>query len=88
MQENTKFGFAFASSEEYPGKLIFEFYKDDCLIGSNYNARSGRFYDSFQFFCKSTGVYHMILSFKDGKKGHAVGVLTHVLTSDSNTPNK
>ncbi|NMB63441.1 MAG: hypothetical protein GYA16_01085 [Spirochaetes bacterium] len=50
------------------------------LLGSTYNASTGKEYQSFDFECQKTGVYHVLISFIDGRKGNAVGIISFVKT--------
>jgi hypothetical protein len=35
-------------------------------------------FDSFDFQCDKTGVYHVFIAFKEGKSGNAIGILSFI----------
>jgi hypothetical protein len=48
------------------------------LLGSTFISTTGKEFPFFDFKCQKTGVYHVFISFKEGKAGEGVGVLSYV----------
>ena len=67
-----------AAAPESEGKAIIELYESNKLIYSSYVKNTGEEYNPFNFMCNKTGIYHVFISFLDGKKGEAVGILSYV----------
>lgn len=76
--KNTHYRFTVCNSEKYPGKGIIKIYDTKGLIASNYNKEKDKIYNSIDFICKKTGPYTVFISFKDGKQGMAVSILSYV----------
>ena len=77
LNDSIIYQFTITQSDSYPGRAVFQLFSDDELIGSNYNQKVDKNYESYYFECQKTGVYHMFISFVDGKEGCAVGVLAY-----------
>ena len=65
--------FTVVSSKEYPGRAKLKLYSGERLIAVANNVDENK--STFQFNCQRTGVYHIIISFEDGKEGCALGTL-------------
>ncbi|MFW5700606.1 MAG: hypothetical protein ACOCWM_02865 [Cyclobacteriaceae bacterium] len=78
LSKSTLYRFSICNSDSKPGKGIIQLYDMNTLIGSSYNAATGKEYPSFNFQCNKTGVYHLFLSFQDGKPGYSVGILSFI----------
>jgi len=78
LSKSTLYRFSICNSDSKAGKGIIQLYDANTLIGSSYNAATGKEYQSFNFQCNKTGVYHVFISFMDGKPGYAVGVLSFI----------
>jgi hypothetical protein len=60
------------------GQAVLRLYDEANLILSTYYPETGKEYSTVNFQCNKTGAYTIVMSFKDGKPGHAVGVLSYV----------
>ncbi len=60
------------------GEAILNLVEANRLIASNYLPESGKQYSSFDFYCKKTGAYYIEMTFKDGKAGCAIGMISFV----------
>ncbi len=78
LNRNTQYRLSICNSSVFPGKGIIQLYDSRGLIGSNYVASTDTDYPFFDIQIKSTGVYHVFISFRDGLPGRAVGVLSFV----------
>jgi len=80
MRKGNRYRFSICTDEESPGEAIIEVYDEGKMIGSSYNAESGKTYQNFDFDCNKTAAYIIMIKIKDGKEGSAVGIVSHVKT--------
>lgn len=78
LKKGNKYRFAIASSKDLEGKLKLELYDSNRLMATTTNAATGQDYPSIDWICTKTGAYHLFFSFKDGKAGMGVGILSLV----------
>ena len=78
LSKNTKYRFTICNSEDTPGIGILKLLDANKLLGSSYNESTGKDYHSFNFPCTKTGVYHLLISFRDGKEGKAVAIMSYL----------
>jgi hypothetical protein len=78
LSKNNIYRFSVCTPEDSPGKAILQLYDSNKLIFSSYNKDTGEEFNPFNFLCQKTGIYHVFISFLDGKQGHAVGILSYV----------
>ena len=78
LNKGTHYRFSVCNAEEFEGKAVIQLYDTSRLLGSSYNMATGKLYDGFVFVCKKTSAYHLFFSFKEGKEGCAVGILSMV----------
>lgn len=76
LSKNTKYRFSICTSETSEGKAVLQLYDESKLLGSTYNPTTGKDYHSIDLNCTKTGIYHVFISFQDGKAGSAVGILS------------
>ena len=75
--KNTHYRFTICNSDDSEGEGIIQLFNNGKKIASSIT-ESGKIYHSFDFQCNKTGSYQIWISFKDGKKGFAVGILSFV----------
>ena len=63
---------------DYEGKVILQLYDRERLLISSLNLTDGKMYSQIDFMCTKTAIYQIFMSFKDGKEGCAVGILSLV----------
>ena len=80
MRKGNRYRFTICTDEESTGEAIMEVYDEGKMIGSSYNAETGKIYQNFDFECNKTAAYYIWIRFKDGKEGSAVGIVSHVKT--------
>ena len=61
------------------GQAIIRIYDSSNMLISSYNSRQDKDYDPINFLCRKTGQYTIMINFKDGKAGEAVGIMSHVM---------
>jgi len=60
------------------GEAVQQLFDMNTLLGSTFISETGKDFPFFDFKCQKTGVYHVFISFKEGKAGEGVGVLSYV----------
>ena len=80
MRKGNKYRFTICTDEESPDEAILQLFDEAKLMGSSFNPETGKVYQSFDFDCSKTIICIIFLSFKNGKGGSAVAVLSHVKT--------
>jgi hypothetical protein len=80
IRKGNRYRFTICTDEESAGEAILDLFDEAKKVGSSYIAETGKTYQSFDFDCTKSAVYVIFISFKDGKEGSAVGVLSHIKT--------
>ena len=75
--KNTHYRLTICNSDDSEGQGVIQLYNNGKKIASSIT-QSGKIYPSFDFQCNKTGSYQIWISFKDGKKGFAVSILSLV----------
>ena len=78
LSSNNIYRFSVCDLEGSEGKAIIKLYDNNRLIFSSLSEDTGEENNPFNFMCQKTGIYHVFISFKDGKPGEAVGILSYV----------
>lgn len=60
------------------GQAIIRLYDSSNLLVSSFDPKTDKEYNPINFMCRKTGQYNIIITFKDGKGGEAVGIMSHV----------
>ena len=78
-EKNEKYRIRIMSDKEkYNAEGIFRLYENNRLLGTNHVATSGKTYPYIDFKCTKTGDYKLLITFKDGKAGCAVVVVSYL----------
>ncbi len=64
------------SALDYEGEGILQLYDGSVKVASTYDLASKTNFKGFQFTCTKTAIYKVYISFLDGKRGCAVGILS------------
>ncbi len=85
-----KYKFNVANAREYEGRVVLQLFKNSKLKGSTLNLKTQEYKQSFEFYCRRSGSYDILLSFIEGKSGCAVGVLSLIIgdTTEIELPDK
>jgi hypothetical protein len=78
LSKNNVYRFSVCTAEQSKGKAIISLYDSNRMIFSSYDEDSQEEFNPFNFLCQKTGIYHVFISFIDGKPGEAVGILSYV----------
>ncbi len=61
------------------GQAIIRIYDASNMVVSSYDTKTDRDFNPINFLCRKTGQYTIMINFKDGKAGEAVGIMSHVM---------
>ena len=61
------------------GRAIIRIYDSSNMVVSSYDTRQDKDFNPINFLCRKTGQYTIMINFKDGKAGEAVGIMSHVM---------
>ena len=61
------------------GQSIIRIYDSSNMVVSSYDTRQDKDFNPINFLCRKTGQYTIMINFKDGKAGEAVGIMSHVM---------
>ncbi|MCK5068856.1 MAG: hypothetical protein KAR16_15505 [Bacteroidales bacterium] len=61
------------------GQAIIRIYDNTNMVVSSYDTRTKKEYNPINFLCRKTGQYTIMINFRDGKAGEAVGIMSHVM---------
>lgn len=78
LRKNVQYRFSICNMEDSEGEAVLRVYDQANLILSTWYPESGKEYKTINFLCKKSGIYTIVISFKEGKKGEAVGILSYV----------
>ena len=80
LRKGNRYRLTICTDEESAGDAVLKLYDESKLMGSSYNPDTGKEYQNFDFDCNKTAIYILFVSFRDGKEGSAISVLSHVKT--------
>ncbi len=78
LSSNNIYRFSVCNMENSEGKAVLRLYDNNRLIFSSYSEDTQEEFNPFNFMCRKTGIYHVFISFLDGKPGECVGILSYV----------
>jgi hypothetical protein len=78
LNSGTHYRFNVAKAQEFQGVPIIQLYEGKKLLGTSYLASKDKDFKMFDFICTKTTTYELIITFKDGKAGCAVAVMSLV----------
>jgi hypothetical protein len=71
--------FTVANAKEYEGEVILQLYYKNKLLGSTFDLIKNDDIQTFDYQCTNTATYQILMSFREGKEGCAVGVMSLVI---------
>ena len=80
LKKYIKYRFTVCNSKDYEGKVILQLFDNNRQLATTYIVATGKDYPYIDWVCTKTGAYHLVYSFRDGKAGLAVGLLSMVGT--------
>lgn len=76
MSKGIVYRFTTCSSEQFGGEAIIQVWDEKRMLLTN--LVSGKIYPSFDFICQKTGKYQLLISFREGKAGEAVSIMSYL----------
>ena len=80
MRKGNCYRFTICTDEESAGEAIMQVYEEGKLLLSTYLPETGKMYPYVDLECNKMSKYTIMISFKDGREGSAVGIVSHVRT--------
>lgn len=80
LKKDIKYRFTVCNSKDYEGKVILQLFDNNRQLATTYIVATGKDYPYIDWVCTKTGAYHLVYSFRDGKAGLAIGLLSMVGT--------
>jgi hypothetical protein len=80
MRKGHRYRFTICTDEESSGEAVLQLHDEAQVVGSSYNTETGKTYQNFDFECNKFAIYIIHVSFKNGKEGSAIAVVSHVKT--------
>ncbi|MFA6401417.1 MAG: hypothetical protein WCX31_07290 [Salinivirgaceae bacterium] len=77
LNKGTMYKITVCNAEGYAGEAVVQLMENATVLGTNIKA-DGSFVTAIGFQCQKTGMYSINVSFKDGKEGAAVAILSYI----------
>jgi len=78
LSKNVVYRFSICTAPNSNGEAVLQLFDMNTLLGSTFITSTGKEFPFFDFKCQKTGVYHVFISFKEGKAGEGVGIMSYV----------
>ena len=78
LSKNVVYRFSICTAPNSDGEAVLQLFDMNMLLGSTFISATGKDFPYFDFKCQKTGVYHVFISFKEGKAGEGVGIMSYV----------
>lgn len=78
LRKGVIYRFSLCNGESSEGEAVLRLYDQANLLLSTYYPETGKEYKSISFACQKSAAYTIVISFKEGKKGDAIGILSYV----------
>lgn len=78
LRKGVIYRFSLCNMETSAGESVLRLYDESNMLASTFYPETGKEYKSINFACQKSGVYTVMISFKDGKPGEAIGIMSYV----------
>ncbi len=78
LNAGTHYRFNVAKAKEFAGAPVIQLYEGKRLLGTSYLASKDKDFKMFDFLCSKTTTYELIITFRNGKAGCAVAIMSLV----------
>lgn len=78
LNKSIVYRFSICTAPNSDGEAVLQLFDLNTLLGSTFITATGKTYPYVDFKCQKTGVYHVFISFKEGKAGEGVGIMSYV----------
>jgi hypothetical protein len=78
LRKDVAYRFSLCNMDNSEGEAVLRVYDGANMILSTWYPDTGKEYRIINFSCKKSGIYTIVISIKEGKKGEAIGILSYV----------
>jgi hypothetical protein len=78
LSKNVVYRFSICTAPNSAGEAVLQLFDGSTMIGSTFITSTGKEFPFFDFKCQKSAVYHVFISFKEGKAGEGVGIMSYV----------
>jgi hypothetical protein len=78
LRKGVIYRFSICNDDYSEGQAVLRLYDQANLLLSTFYPETGKEYKSISFACQKSAAYTVVISFKEGKKGDAIGILSYV----------
>ncbi len=78
LRKGVVYRFSICNGDNSEGEAVLRLYDQANLLLSTFYPETGKEYKSISFACQKSAAYTVVISFKEGKKGDAIGILSYV----------
>jgi hypothetical protein len=78
LRKGVIYRFSICNSDYSEGEAVLRLYDQANMLLSTFYPETGKEYKSISFACQKSAAYTIVISFKEGKKGEAIGILSYV----------
>lgn len=78
LRKGVIYRFSICNGDFSEGEAVLRLYDQSNLLLSTFYPETGKEYKSISFTCQKSAAYTVVISFKEGKKGEAIGILSYV----------
>jgi hypothetical protein len=86
LNEGIHYRFTLANADTIEGRGVLQLYDKIMMLGSTYKTESGEDLKQFDFICKKTKTYQVLLFFRESKSGCMAAVLSMVIPDSARIP--
>jgi hypothetical protein len=78
LRKGVIYRFSLCNLDSSAGEAVLRVYDEANMLASTFYPETGKEYKSINFACQKSGVYTVMISFKEGKPGEAIGIMSYV----------
>ena len=78
LRKNITYRFSLCTMDNSEGQPVLRLYDQARMVLSSYSPQTGKDYPIVNFQCKKSGIYTIMISFKEANAGEAIGILSYV----------
>jgi hypothetical protein len=78
LSKNVVYRFSICTAPNSDGEAVLQLFDGPTALGSTFIPATGKEFPFFDFKCQKSAVYHVFISFKEGKAGEGVGIMSYV----------
>jgi hypothetical protein len=78
LRKGVIYRFSICNGDSSEGQAVLRLYDQGNLLLSTFYPETGKEYKAISFSCQKSAAYTVVISFKEGKKGDAIGILSYV----------